>query len=147
MAKYVETYVEKLVLQFLEGTDIELVDVEYVKEHDWYLRVFIDKTGGIDIEDCQSLSEKLEDVLDREDKIQESYILEVSSPGLDRALKKPRDFEREHGKMVDVTLYTPVNGTKLLTGKIMGYHDGILTIDAQDIDLKQIALVRLHIDF
>ena len=103
MAKQqVEERVYDIVKELLAGQDeIELVDVEYVREHDWYLRVFIDKAGGIEIDDCQALSERLEKVLDDENVIADSYILEVSSPGLDRQLKKPRDFVREQGKKVD----------------------------------------------
>ena len=85
----IEQQVEKIVLELLEGqSEIEMVDVEYVKERDWYLRVFIDKEGGIEIDDCQALSEKLEERLDAEDFITDSYILEVSSPGIDRVLRK-----------------------------------------------------------
>ncbi len=95
-AKNIEAAVEEIVSELLAGQDvIELVDVEYVKEHtDWYLRVYIDKDGGIDIEDCQELSEKLEVQLDERNVIPDSYILEVSSPGIDRVLRKPRDFVR-----------------------------------------------------
>ena len=102
MAKQqVEDAVEAIAQELLKDQDvIELVDVEYVKEHDWYLRVYIDKEGGIDIEDCQALSEKLEAELDKGDVVPDSYILEVSSPGIDRVLRKPRDFTREQGKKV-----------------------------------------------
>ncbi len=150
MAKYVEESVAKIVNELLAGTALELVDVEYVKERDWYLRVFIDKTGGIEIDDCQQLSEKLEDILDQKDIIQDSYMLEVSSPGLDRVLKKKRDFEREQGKMIDVTLYAPLNGSKLLTGKLTNYNEDEKTItvdENQMIPLEKIASVRLHIEF
>ena len=99
MANQTEQLVEKIVSDLLkEKKDIELVDVEYVKEQHWYLRVFIDKEGGIEIDDCQQLSEQLEEKLDVTNPIKESYILEVSSPGLDRILKKDRDFERGNGK-------------------------------------------------
>ena len=100
MANKVEILVEELALQLLDGTEIELVDVEFVKERDWYLRVFIDKENGIDIEDCQKLSEQLEVKLDELDPISESYYLEVSSPGLDRALKKEYDCVRHTGDKV-----------------------------------------------
>ena len=110
MASVVETTVWQIVEELLSGSGVELVDVEYVKEKDWYLRVFIDKPEGIGIEDCQALSERLEARLDEEDVMAEPYILEVSSPGLDRVLKKPRDFERERGKAVEVSLYEPIDG-------------------------------------
>ncbi len=132
-----------------DQSEIELVDVEYVKERDWYLRVFIDKAGGIEIDDCQALSERLEKVLDEKDIIEGSYILEVSSPGLDRQLKKPRDFVREQGKKVDVTLYAPVDGTKEFTGVLEGYDEDAktVTIDGKAWPLEKISVIRLHIDF
>ena len=132
-----------------DQSEIELVDVEYVKERDWYLRVFIDKAGGIEIDDCQALSERLEKVLDEKDIIRDSYILEVSSPGLDRQLKKSRDFVREQGKKVDVTLYAPVDGTKEFTGVLEGYDEDAktVTIDGKAWPLEKISVIRLHIDF
>lgn len=147
MAKQVEAAVEKIVTGLLADSGLELVDVEYVKERDWYLRVFIDKPEGIGIEDCQQLSEKLEAELDRQNTIPESYILEVSSPGLDRVLRKERDFVREQGKMVDVSLYEPMDGKKLLVGRLAAYDGKQLTLeDVLAIDIEKIAQVRLHID-
>ena len=150
MAKQqVEDAVEAIVQELLKDQDvIEFVDVEYVKEHDWYLRVYIDKEGGIDIEDCQALSEKLEEVLDKRNVVPDSYILEVSSPGIDRVLRKPRDFTREQGKKVDVTLYAPREGKKLLVGELTGFDGKAIELDgAAKIALADIAQVRLHIDF
>lgn len=150
MAKQqVEDAVEAIVVDLLAGQDtIEFVDVEYVKEHDWYLRVYIDKEGGIDIEDCQALSEKLEAELDKRDIVPDSYILEVSSPGIDRILRKPRDFTREQGKKVDVTLYAPRDGKKLIVGELTGFDGEAIELDGKDqIPLKDAAQVRLHIDF
>lgn len=147
MAGYVETAVEKIVLALLSGSDMALVDVEYVKERDWYLRIFVDKPGGMGIEDCQTLSEALAEKLDEADVVPESYILEVSSPGLDRVLKKDRDFAREMGKMVDVTLYAPLEGEKLLTGRLSAYDGDALTLEARaPIPREKIAQVRLHIE-
>lgn len=147
MAKIIESAVEKIVLPLLDGTDMELVDVEYVKEHDWFLRVFIDRPDGIGIDDCQALSEKIEKVLDEQDLIPNAYILEVSSPGLDRVLKKERDFVREAGKMVDVSFYEPVNGEKSITAKLAGRDDKFLQLEGREpIELEKIAQVRLHID-
>lgn len=147
MAKAIETAVEKLVLPILAGTDLELVDVEYIKERDWYLRIFIDRPEGIGIDDCQELSEKIEAVLDEQDLIPSAYILEVSSPGLDRVLKKDRDFVREAGKAVDVSLYEPVDGEKMFTAKLSGKDDkNLLFEDREPLDLAKIAQVRLHID-
>ena len=151
-AKDIELKVEKIVNELLANQDIiELVDVEYVKEHtDYYLRVYIDKDGGIDIEDCQSLSEELEGRLDDENIIADSYILEVSSPGIDRVLRKERDFIREQGKSVDVTLYASLDGQKMITGILTGFDSDTKTIilnDSQNIELAKIAQIRLHIDF
>ena len=147
MASVVEKTVWEMVEPLLEGSGVELVDVEYVKEKDRYLRVFIDRPEGVGIEDCQSLSEKLEKLLDERDVIPEQYILEVSSPGLDRVLKKPRDFERERGKQVDVSLYEPLDGEKVIVGTLDGYDGVALTLDGREpIPKEKIAQVRLHID-
>ena len=148
-AKHVEESVEQIVAGLLtSGGAIELVDVEYVKERDWYLRVFIDKDGGIGLDDCQSLSERLEEELDKRDIIPDHYILEVSSPGLDRVLRKERDFLREMGKVVDVSLYAPMEGKKVLSGTLTAYGDGKITLDGtQEIAVDKVSQVRLHIDF
>ena len=147
----IEQQVEKIVLELLEGqSEIEMVDVEYVKERDWYLRVFIDKEGGIEIDDCQALSEKLEERLDAEDFITDSYILEVSSPGIDRVLRKQRDFQREQGKKVDVSLYAPLEGSteKEFTGVLNGSDEACITLDGElQLPLEKVAQIRLHIDF
>ena len=144
----VETQVESLMTEILSGTDFELVDVEYVKERDWYLRVFVDKAGGIDLDDCQTLSERLSERLDATDIINGAYILEVSSPGIDRILKKDKDFVREAGKLVDVTLYAPLDGQKLFVGELLGRDEKFLRIkDIDPLPREKVALVRLHIDF
>ena len=147
----IEQQVEKIVLELLERqSEIEMVDVEYVKERDWYLRVFIDKEGGIEIDDCQALSEKLEERLDAEDFITDSYILEVSSPGIDRVLRKQRDFQREQGKKGDVSLYAPLEGSKEkeLTGVLTGSDEASITLDGElQLPLEKVAQIRLHIDF
>ena len=121
MAKHIEEAVEAIVQEIVQDSNLEVVDVEYVKERDWYLRVYLDKEGGIEIDDCQRVSETLEQILDEKDLLTEAYILEVSSPGLDRVLKKARDFEREQGKSVDVTFYAPVDGKKTWVGTLTGY--------------------------
>ena len=147
MANMVEKSVWEMAESLLAGSGVELVDVEYVKEKDRYLRVFIDKPEGIGIEDCQSLSERLEKLLDERDVIPEQYILEVSSPGLDRVLKKPRDFERERGKQVDVSLYEPMDGEKLVVGTLAGFDGAALTLEGREpIPKEKIAQVRLHIE-
>ena len=148
MANRIEDAVEKLAEQVLTDTPYELVDVEYVKERDWYLRIFIDKEGGVGLDDCQTVSSMLDEKIDRLNALNDRYILEVSSPGLDRALKKEKDFKRELGKTVDVTLYKALDGEKNLTGVLTGYSKDSITIDeAKELPLKDIAVVRLHIDF
>ena len=147
MSKVIEEAVDEIVENLLTDTDLELVAVDYVREKDWYLRVFIDKEGGIEIDDCQALSGRLEEILDEKDIIKGSYILEVSSPGLDRELKKPKDFQREKGKTVDVSLFAPVDGNKLIVGVLKDYDGENITIDEQTISMADVAQVRLHIDF
>ena len=144
----VESQTESLMADILQGTDYELVDVEYVKERDWYLRVFVDKAGGIDLDDCQTLSEQLGAKLDETSIINGAYILEVSSPGIDRILKKDKDFIREAGKVVDVTLYAPLNGKKIFVGELEGRDEKFLRLkDTEPLPREKVAQVRLHIDF
>ncbi len=148
MANKIEERVEELMNEIIKDTEFELVDVEYILERDWYLRIFVDKPGGVDLDDCQMLSEKIGDVLDKESLIEESYILEVSSPGIDRVLKKDKDFIREAGKSVDVTLYAPINGKKNFTGTLEGRDEKFLTLkEFEPLPREKIAQVRLHIDF
>ena len=145
----VESQVESLMAEILSGTKYELVDVEYVKEgRDWYLRIFIDKAGGIDLDDCQTISERLSARLDALNIISSAYILEVSSPGIDRILKKDKDFVREAGKVVDVTLYAPLDGKKSFVGELISRDEEFLHIkDIAPLPRDKVALVRLHIDF
>ena len=150
MAKHIEEAVEAIVQEIVQDSNLEVVNVEYVKERDWYLRVYLDKEGGIEINDCQRVSETLEQILDEKDLLTEAYILEVSSPGLDRVLKKARDFEREQGKSVDVTFYAPVDGKKTWVGTLTGYDpekNAIVLDGEKELLLEKIAQVRLHIDF
>lgn len=144
----IETQVESFMAEIISGTEYELVDVEYTKERDWYLRVFVDKAGGVDLDDCQALSEKLGARLDESDLIGGAYILEVSSPGIDRILKKDRDFVREAGKIVDVTLYAPLDGKKIFVGELEGRDEEFLRLkDMEPLPREKVAQVRLHIDF
>lgn len=147
MAGRIEAEVEKIVEELLVNTALELVAVDYVKERDWYLRVFIDKEGGVDLDDCQDLSRKLEELLDTQDLIKTSYILEVSSPGLDRELKKPRDFQREMGKDIDVSLFAPLDGKKVVTGPLSAYDGETINVGDMAIPMDKVAKVNLHIDF
>ncbi len=149
LANKVDTAVEKLAAELiLQMPGLELVDVEYVKERDWYLRIFIDKEGGVDLDDCRDFSEKIGALLDHESLLRDPYVLEVSSPGLDRALKKPRDFIRERGKTVDVSLYAPIDGKKSVTGVLEGCAGNFLALEGHEpIPMDKVSLVRLHIDF
>lgn len=149
MAKPIEEAVEEIVNDLLADSDMEVVTVEYVRERDWYLRIFLDKEGGIDLDDCQDVSTRLEEILDDKDLIKGSYILEVSSPGLDRELKKPRDFQREQGKMVDVSLYAPLEekGDKLIVGELESYDGTSIVVGGREIPMSKVSQVRLHIEF
>lgn len=131
-----------------------LWDVEYVKEGGtWYLRVFLDKEGGVDILDCEAVSRKLSDLLDEADPIEGSYVLEVGSAGAERPLKRPEDFERFMGSPVLVKLYRPVEGRKEIPGVLTGYGkaDGSVTVTAggkeETFAKKDVALVRLRVEF
>ena len=143
-----EQRVEKIIETLLTGTQTELVDVEYVREGQWYLRVFLDKPNGIEIDDCANISEKLAKILDEEDFIKEHYYLEVSSPGLDRKLRKDRDFARHKGDVVDIKFY---KDKKVLTGVLEDFSADFLTINIESIEEKiernSIASIRLHLDF
>ena len=127
--------------------------MEYVKEGDtWYLRAYIDKEGGISLDDCELISRKVSDWLDKEDFIQDSYILEVSSPGLGRPLKKDKDFARSIGKDVEIRLYKALNKSKEYTGILKAYDKESVLLqmeDGSDLSLLRadIALIRLALDF
>ena len=125
-----------------------LWDVEYVKEAgEWFLRVYIDREGGVDLDCCEAVSRALSDALDEADPIQGSYTFEVSSAGLDRALKKPEHFALCLGRKVDVKLYRPVDGSRERTGELTGYEDGAVSVDGIRFDKKDVAQVRLHVEF
>ena len=149
--------VEMLVAPILEEQDLELVDIEFVKEgRDWFLRVFIDTPGGgIDIEQCAAVSEQLSVRLDEADPIPQNYFLEVSSPGAERPLKKEQDMERAVGQYVHIRTYEPIDGRKEFEGYLLSYGD-----EGAEIEMKvktrkvkvlipkdKIAFARLAIDF
>ena len=132
--------------------DLELVDVEYVKEGaTWFLRVYIDKPEGVTHNDCQAVSERLGEVLDESDPVPHSFVLEVSSPGIERPLKKAEDFIRFRGSKVRVSTFAPVDGTKEFVGLLEGLEDGNikLNVDSRPVSLpsKSVAKVRLEADF
>ena len=148
-----EQRTEKFLLPLMEEHGFELVDVEFVKEAGvWYLRAYIDKEGGIAVDDCEVISRKVSDWLDEEDFIDESYILEVSSPGLGRPLKKEKDFARSIGKDVEVRLYRALNKSKEYTGALGAYDRESVTLKMEDgsqmtFQRADIALIRLALDF
>ncbi len=148
-----EKRTEELLVPIVEKNNYELVDVEYVKEgSNWYLRAYIDKEGGFSVNDCEKVSRELSDLLDREDFIDESYILEVSSPGLGRTLKKDKDFARSIGEEVELRLYKAVEGQKEFSGMLKGYDEKTVTIGFEEneeliFERKNISLIRLAIDF
>lgn len=116
-----------------EDLNFELVDVEFKKEGpNYFLRIFLDKTGGITLDDCQKMSELLSETLDKDDPISVPYFLEVSSPGLDRPLKTTNDLKRNLGKELDIKLYEAINGKKILQGVLIQFNDEDLTIETED---------------
>ena len=148
-----EQKTEEILLPIVEEYGFELVDVEYVKEGGtWYLRTYIDKEGGINIDDCEKVSRRLSDILDEKDYIDDTYIMEVSSPGLGRPLKKEKDFKRSLGKEVDIRTYRMIDKQKEFTGILKDYDKDTVTIELDDETLKtfekgDIALIRLAFDF
>ena len=149
MSKLTERITE-LARPVVEEEGCTLWDVDYVREAGtWYLRVYIDKEGGLSIDDCERISRRLDPLLDEEDPIQESYVFEVGSAGADRELKRPGDFDRFAGSEVDVRLYQPIDGSKLYTGTLSGYEEGRVSIvcggKSRSFEKNQVAQVRLHV--
>lgn len=148
-----EQKTEEILLPIIEEHGFELVDVEYVKEGStWYLRAYIDKPGGITIDDCETVSRRLSDILDEKDYIEDAYILEISSPGLGRPLKKEKDYKRSLGKEVEIRTYRMVEKQKEFTGILKAYDEGTVTIGTENgtekiFDKSDIALIRLAFDF
>lgn len=144
--------VEVMAAPVAEKHGIELVDVEYVKEAgNWYLRIYIDKPGGVGLDDCELVSGELGKILDEQDPIAQNYFLEVSSPGLDRPLKKEKDFKRYEGRKVRVHTFAPLNGKKEFTGLLAGLRDNEIMLDTGGerlaIPRDKAAMVRLEVEF
>lgn len=142
--------VQELALPVAEGLGLEIWDVEYVKEAgQWFLRVYIDKAGGVGIDDCEAFSRAFDPILDAEDPIAESYVFEVSSAGAERELKRPSDFERFLGAYVEVRLYKAQDGSKTHTGDLAAYDGGAVTIRTpageRTFPAEAVAQVRLRI--
>lgn len=148
-----ETKTEELILPILAEHNFELVDVEYVKEAgSWYLRAYIDKEGGITVNDCELVSRRMSDLLDEKDFIPDSYIFEVSSPGLGRQLKKDKDFERSIGEAVEGKLFRAVDKRKDFEGMLIRYDKENVVIGTDKgeemvLERNNIALIRLAVDF
>ena len=147
-----EQKAEALVSPIVEKYGFELVDVEYVKEGgSFYLRAYIDKPGGITVDDCETVSREFSDKLDEADFIEEAYIMEVSSPGLGRPLKKEKDFKRSIGKEVEIRTYRPIDREKEFYGVLKAYDENSVTIDCEEeertFQKAEIALIRLAFDF
>ena len=148
-----ESKTESLIQPLIDANHFELVDVEWVKEGaNWYLRVYIDKEGGITVDDCELVSRAFEETLDQEDYISENYIFEVSSPGLDRPLRKEKDFARSIGEEVEIRTYRAIDRQKEFIGILVEYDKDTVTIEYEDettqkFERNDIALIRLALHF
>ncbi len=151
-AQTYEARTEELLTAIAENKQVEIYDVEFVKEgSDFFLRVYIDKPGGVDINDCEAVSRALSDVLDKEDFIADAYILEVSSPGLGRQLKKDKHLEKSLGEEVEVKTYKAIDKVKEFSGKLKCFDEESITIETQESEMTfaraDIAVIRLAFDF
>lgn len=136
----------------VEANGCSLWDVEYVREgSERFLRLYIDKEGGVNINDCEAIARAVDPILDEKDPIPESYHFEVCSAGLERPLKRPGDFEKFMGSPILVKLYRPRNGLKEIPGILRGYEDGKVTVEAGKetitFEKSEVALVRLRVEF
>lgn len=153
MKKNIEAVIEEITLPITDKYNFEIVDVEYVKEAgNYYLRLYIDKEGGISLSDCEVVSRELSEVLDVKDPIADNYYLEVSSPGIDRPLKKEKDFVRYKGRDVEIKLYKPLNGQKQFEAQLVELVDNkiikvLIDEKEQEFDKKEVAMIRLAIKF
>ncbi|MDF2790208.1 ribosome maturation factor RimP [Neobacillus sp. 3P2-tot-E-2] len=155
MSKVTEV-VEELTQPILQELELELVEIEFVKEgKNWFLRVYIDKENGVDIEDCGIVSERLSEKLDELDPITQNYFLEVSSPGAERPLKKAKDFEKSIGKNVFIKTYEPIDGEKGFEGKLLDYDGQTVKVEIKiktrkkiiEIPFEKVASARLAVIF
>ena len=150
--EFYEAHTEELITPILDRCGFELVDVEYVREgSSWYLRAYIDKPGGITVNDCELVAREMNDILDREDYVDDTYIFEVSSPGLGRPLKKEKDFKRSLGSEVEIRTYRPIEHEKEFYGILKAYTEDTVTVEREEGEMvfekKDIALIRLAFDF
>lgn len=156
MSQKITELTTELVTPIVEKLGLELVDVEFVKEgKNWFLRVYIDSTGGVDIEECGTVSEQLSEQLDELDPIEQPYFLEVSSPGVERPLKKPEDVKNAIGKNVNIKLYEPINGEKVYEGLLKDFDGETLFMEIKvktqvkkvELPYKKVANARLAVVF
>ena len=151
--EFYEARTEELLKPIVEAAGVEIYDVEYVKEgSDFYLRCYIDRDGGVNIQDCETVSRALSDQLDAEDYIEDAYILEVSSPGLGRTLKKEKHLSKSIGMEVELKTFKPVNGSKDFEGVLKAFDNDTLTLTVEDdqdlvFQRKDIAVIKLALDF
>lgn len=152
--KSILEYVSEIIESLIKDTEYELVDLEYKKEGpNNFLRVFMDKPGGITLDDCQNISKEISDELDKTDPIKQAYYLEVSSPGLDRPLKNDKDLKRNIDKDVELKLYEALDGTKLIQGSLIDFDENTLKLKSEEdeeeiiIDRDKIALIKLAVKF
>ncbi|MCI7491888.1 MAG: ribosome maturation factor RimP [Lachnobacterium sp.] len=152
-ASVYEAKTESLIMPILDRMNFELVDVEYVKEGGtWYLRAYIDKEGGITVNDCEDVAREMNVLLDEEDFIPDAYVFEVSSPGLGRPLKKEKDYIRNMGKEIEIRTYKAIDRCKEFYGLLKAYDKDTVTIEIEDgetiiFNKSEIALIRQAIDF
>jgi ribosome maturation factor RimP len=152
LSEQIKSVVESMVHPFLDENGFELVDVEYLKEgSNWFLRVYVDKEGGIDIDDCGRISEYLSEKLDESDPIPTAYFLEVSSPGAERPLKKVQDYYKAVGEHVFITTYEPIDGLKEFEGKLLSFNEETVEVEVgkskHQIPFNKVAGARLAIVF
>lgn len=156
MSQKITELATELVTPIVEKLGLELVDVEFVKEgKNWFLRVYIDSSGGVDIEECGTVSEQLSEKLDELDPIEQPYFLEVSSPGVERPLKKPEDVKNAIGKNVNIKLYEPINGEKVYEGLLKDFDGETLFMEIKvktqvkkvELPYKKVANARLAVVF
>ena len=145
-----EVKAERLAREITDANNFELVDVEYVKEGaNWYLRIYIDKEGGINIDDCELVSRAVEEKLDAANFIEDAYILEVSSPGLTRPLKKEKDYARSIGKLIDIKTFKPVEKRKDFVGRLKAYDKDTVTIveDTAELVIERANIANIRLAF
>jgi len=142
--------VEKLVMPIIQNEGLELVDIEFQREsRGWVLRIYIDKVGGVTLDDCTKVSQQLSVLLDVEDPIDSTYVLEVSSPGLTRTLKKEKDYEKYKGRLIQIKTFKPIEGKKVFKGKLLGLKNNMIILEMQgkfyEISLADVA--KANLDF